>query len=65
MSQRFASGAQGIGVSASTSVFAMNTQDCTPLGWAGWISLKYKGLSRVFSNTTVQKYKFFGAQLSL
>ena len=51
--------------SASTSVLPMNTQDWTPLGWTGWISLQSKGLSRVFSNTTVQKHKFFGAQFSL
>ena len=55
MSQLFASGGQSIGVSASTSVLPMNIQDWFPLGWAGWISLKFKGLSRVFSNTTVQK----------
>ena len=54
-----------IGVSASTSVLPMNTQDWFPLGWTGWISLQSKGLSRVFSNTTVQKHQFFGAQLSL
>ena len=65
MSQYFASGGQPIGVSASTSVLPMNTQDWSPLGWAGWISLQSKGLSRVFSNTTVQKHQFFGAQLSL
>ena len=50
--------------SASTSVLPMNTQDWSPLGWTGWISLQSKGLSRVFSNTTVQKHQFFGAQLS-
>ena len=55
MSQVFASGGQSIGVSASTSVFPMNIQDWSPLGWTGWISLESKGLSRVFSNTTVQK----------
>ena len=55
MSQLFASGGQSIGVSASTSVLPMNTQDWSPLGWTGWISLQFKGLSRVFSNTTVQK----------
>ena len=55
---------QSIGVSASTSVLSMNTQDWSPLGWTGWISLQSKGLSRVFSNTTVQKHQFFGAQLS-
>ena len=54
MSQLFTSGGQNIGVSASTSVLPMNTQDWSPLGWTGWISLKSKGLSRVFSNTTVQ-----------
>ena len=53
------------GVSASTSVPPMNTQDWSPLGWTGWISLQSKGLSRVFSNTTVQKHQFFGTQLSL
>ena len=52
-------------LSASTSDLPMNTQDWSPLGWTGWISLQSKGLSRVFSNTTVQKHKFFGAQLSL
>ena len=52
------------GVSASTSVLPMNTQDWSPLGWTGWISLQSKGLSRVFSNTTVQKHQFFSAQLS-
>ena len=55
MSQLFASGGQSIGVSASTSVLPMNTQDWSPLGWTGWISLQSKGLLRVFSNTTVQK----------
>ena len=65
MSQLFASGAQSIGVSAWTSVLPMNTQDWSPLGWTGWISLQSKGHSRVFSNTTVQKHQFFGAQLSL
>ena len=64
MSQLFASGGQGIGVSASTSVLPMNTQDWSPLGWTDWISLQSKGLSRVCSNTTVQKHQFFGAQLS-
>ena len=64
MSQLFASGGQSIGVLASTSVPPMNTQGWSPLGWTGWISLQSKGLSRVFSNTTVQKYQFFGAQLS-
>ena len=65
VSQLFASGGQRTGVSASTSVLPMNTQDWSPLGWTGWISLQTKGLSRVFSNTTVQKHQFFGAQLSL
>ena len=64
MSQLFAWGGQSIGVSTSTSVLPMNTQDWSPLGWTGWISLQSKGLSRVFSNTTVQKHQFFGAQLS-
>ena len=64
MSQFFASGGQGIGVSASASVLSMNIQDWSPLGWTGWISLQSKGLSRVSSNTTVQKHQFFGAQLS-
>ena len=59
MSQLFATGDQSIGVSASTSVPSMNTQDWSPLGWTGWISLQSKGLSRVFSNTTVQKYQSF------
>ena len=61
----FTSGGQSIGVSALASVLPMNTQDCLPLGWTGWISLQSKGLSRVFSNTTVQKHQFFGTQLSL
>ena len=65
MSQFFESGGQSIGVSASASVLPMNTQDWSPLGWTGWISLQSKGLSRVFSNTTVQKHQFFGAQFSL
>ena len=64
MSQLFTRGGQSIGVSASTSVLPMNTQDWSPLGWTGWISLQSKGLSRVFSNTIVQKHQFFGAQLS-
>ena len=64
MSQLFTWDGQSIGVSASTSVFLMNIQDWSPLGWTGWISLQSKGLSRVFSNTTVQKHQFFGAQLS-
>ena len=65
MSQLFISGGQSIGVSASTSVLPMNIQDWFTLGWTGWISLQSKGLSRVFSNTTVQKHQFFGDQLSL
>ena len=65
MSQLFASGGQSIEVSASTSVLPMNSQDWSPLGWTGWISLQFKGLSRVFSKTTVQEHQFFGAQLSL
>ena len=63
MSQFFASGGQNIGVSASVSVLPMNIQDWFPLGWTGWISLQSKGLSRVFSNTTVQKHQFFSTQL--
>ena len=63
MSQLFASGGQSIG--ASTSALPTNTQDWAPLGWTAWISLQSKGLSRVFSNTTVQKHQFFGIQLSL
>ena len=65
MSQLSASGGQSIVVSASTSVLPMNTQDWSLLRWTGWISLQSKGFSRVFSNTTVQKHQFFGAQLSL
>ena len=65
MSQLFASGGQSIGVSASTSVLPMNTQDWSPLGWTAWISLQSKGLSRVFSSTTVRKHQFFSAQPSL
>ena len=65
MSQLFTSGGQSIGISASKSVLPMDTQDWSPLGWNGWISLQSKGLSRVFSNTTVQKHQFFGTQLSL
>ena len=64
MSQLFASGGQSTGVSASASVLPMNTQGWSPLGWTGWISLQSKGLSRVFSNTIVQKHQFFSAQLS-
>ena len=62
MSQFFTSGGQSIGVSTSASVLSMNIQDWFPLGWTGWISLQSKGLSRVFSNTTVQKHQFFGTQ---
>ena len=65
MSQFFASGGQGIGVSASASVLPMNTQEWCPLEWTDWISLQSKGLSRVFSNTTVQKHQYFSTQLSL
>ena len=61
----FASGGQSFGVSGSTSVLPMNTQDWSPLAWTGWISLVSKGLWRVFSNTTVQKHQFFSTQLSL
>ena len=64
MSQFFAWGGQIIGVSASTSVLPMNTQEWSPLRWTGWTSLQSKGLSRVFSNTTVQKHQFFSSQLS-
>ena len=64
MSQLFTWGGQSTGVSASASVPPMNTQDWSPLGWTGWISLQSKGLSRVFSNTKVQKYQLFGAKLS-
>ena len=65
VSQFFESAGQSIGVSALASVLPMNIQDWFPLGWIGWISLQSKGLSRVFSNTTVQKHQFFSAQLSL
>ena len=65
ISQFFASGGQNIGASASPSVFPMNIQDCFPLWLTGWISLQSKGLSRIFSFTTVQKHQFFRAQLSL
>ena len=65
MSQFFASGGQSIGVSASASVLPMNSQDWFPLGWTDWISLQSKGLSRVFSNSTVQKHQLFGTQLCL
>ena len=64
VSQHFARGGQSTGVSASALVLPMNTQGWSPLGWTGWISLQSKGLSRVFSNTTVQKHQFFSAQLS-
>ena len=64
VSQLFTSGGQSIRVSASALVLPMNTQDWSPLEWTGWISLQSKGLSRVLSNTTVQKHEFFGAQLS-
>ena len=65
MSQFFATGGQNIRVSPSASVLPMNIQDWFPLGWTGSISLLSKGLSRVFSNTMVQKHQFFGTQLSL
>ena len=65
VSRFFASGGQSIGISASASVLPMNIQDWFPLGWTSLTSLQSKGLSRVFSNTTVQKHQFFGAQLSL
>ena len=65
MSQLFTWGGQSIGVSALASVLPMNTQDWSPLGWTDWTSLQSKGLTRVFSNTTVQKHQFFCAQLSL
>ena len=65
MSQLFTSGGQNVGVSASTSVLPMNPQDWSPLGQTGWISLQSKVLSRVLSNTTVQKHQFLGPQLSL
>ena len=64
-SQHFTSGGQSIGVSASASVLSINIQDWFPLGLTGWISLLSKGLSRVFSNTTLQKHLFFSTQLSL
>ena len=64
-SQFFASGGQSTGVSAFPSVPPMNIQEWFPLGWTSWISLQSKGLSRIFSNTTVQKHQFFGTQLSL
>ena len=65
MSQFFKSDGQSIGVWASASVLPMNIQDWFPLGWTGWISLQFKGLSKFFSKTTIQKQQFFGAQLSL
>ena len=65
ISQCFTSGGQSIGVSASASVLPMNIQDWFPLGCTGWISLQSKGLSRVFSNTTVKKHQFFSSQISL
>ena len=65
ISQFFASGGQSIGVSDLASVLPMNIQDWFPLGWTGWMSLQSKGLSRVFSITTVQKHQFFSAQFSL
>ena len=64
MSQHFAWGGQSTWLSPLPSLFPKNTQDWSPLEWTGWISLKSKGLSRVFSNTTVQKHQFFGAQPS-
>ena len=64
MSQLFTRGGQSIVVSALASVLPMNTQDWSPLGWTGWTSLQSKGLSGVFSNTTVQKHQFFSTQLS-
>ena len=63
-SQLFASGGQSTGVSASALVLPVNTQDWSPLEWTGWISLQFKGFSRVFSNTIFQKHQFFGAQPS-
>ena len=65
VSRLFTSGSQSIGASASASVLPVNIQGWFPLGWTGWISLQSKGLSRVFSNTTVQKHQFFGTQPSL
>ena len=64
VSQFFTSGGQSVGSSASASVVPMNIQDWIPLGWTGWISLQSERISRVFSNTTVQKHKFFSTQLS-
>ena len=63
MSQFFTSGGQSIGVSASASILPMNTQDWSPLGWTGWISFQSKGLSRFFSNTTVQKHQKFSGRV--
>ena len=65
MSQPFAWGGQSTGLSALASFFSKNTQGWSPLEWTGWISLQSKGLSRVFSNTRLQKYQFFSAQLSI
>ena len=65
MNQFFTSRSQSVGDSVSASVLTMNIQDWFPLGWTSWISLQFKGLSRVLSNTTVQKHQFFGAWLSL
>ena len=65
LSQLFTSGGQMIGASASALVLPVNIQNLFPLGWTGWISLQSKGLSRVFSNTIVQKHQFYGTQLSL
>ena len=65
MSQLFTSGGQSIGVSASTSVLPMNTQDWSPIGRTGWTSLQSKGFARVFSKTTAQRHQFFSAQLSI
>ena len=65
LSQFFISGGQSIGVSALASFLPVNIQGWFPLGWTGWISLQFKGISRVFSNTTVQKHQFFSTQLSL
>ena len=65
VSQLFAWGGPSIGISASASFLPMNTQDWSPLEWTSWLSLQSKGLSRVFSNTTVQKHRFFGTQLCL
>ena len=64
VSQFFISGGQSVGTSATASILPMNIQDWFPLGWTGWISLLSKGLSRIFSNTTVQKHLFFSTQLS-